>query len=145
MSQFQSHIDKFHAMTDASSILCLNTWCSFHQATEWLEGLARSVPNDKDELAKDQEIWVEAFSKAMVSQLYSMIAAADAKFGEDAWERHQCEADKLGIDTNIDNQFAVVVMEAKRAQAKWVGRAAMRLVSQVLVMRWSKWWYPPWR
>ena len=68
-------------MTDAGSILHLNAWCSFRQATKQLKGLARSVPNDKDELAKDQEIWVEAFIKAMVSQLYPMIVAADAKFG----------------------------------------------------------------
>ena len=81
MSQFQSHIDKFHAMTDTGSILRLNTQCSFRQATKWLEGLARLVPDDKDELAEDQEIWVEVFSKAMVSCSYSMIAAADAKFG----------------------------------------------------------------
>ena len=81
MSQFQSCLDKFCTMTDASSLLHLNARCSFCQATEWLEGLARSVPNDKDELAEDQEIWVEAFDKALVSQSYSMIAAADAMFG----------------------------------------------------------------
>ena len=67
MSQFQSRLDKFRAMTNASSILCLNTWHSFRQATEWLNGLTRSVPDDKDDLAEDQEIWVEAFGKAMVS------------------------------------------------------------------------------
>ena len=39
------------------------------------------VPDNKDELAEDQEIWVEAFSKAIVSRSYSMIVAADAKFG----------------------------------------------------------------
>ena len=54
-------------MTNAGSLLCLNTWRSFCQATEQLDGLARSVPDDKDDLAKDQEIWVEAFGKAMVS------------------------------------------------------------------------------
>ena len=69
------------AMTDASSILRLNAWCSFHQATKRLEGLTRLVPDDKDELAEDQEIWVEAFGKAMVSHSYLMIVAADAKFG----------------------------------------------------------------
>ena len=79
MSQFQSRLDKFRAMTDASSLLHLNARCSFCQATERLDGLARSVPNDKDELAEDQEIWVEAFGKAMVSPLYSMIAVADTK------------------------------------------------------------------
>ena len=67
MSQFQSRLDKFHAMTNTGSLLCLNARCSFRQATEWLDGLARSVPDDKDELAEDQEIWVEAFGKAMVS------------------------------------------------------------------------------
>ena len=67
MSQFQSRLDKFCAMTDASSLLHLNAQRSFHQATEWLDRLARSVPDDKDELAEDQEIWVEAFGKAMVS------------------------------------------------------------------------------
>ena len=67
LSQFQSCLNKFHAMTNASSLLCLNSQSSFHQATERLEELARLVPNDKDELAEDQEIWVEAFSKAMVS------------------------------------------------------------------------------
>ena len=61
MSQFQSHIDKFCAMTDASSILHLNAWHSFQQATEWLEGLAWLVPNDKNELVEDQEIRVEVF------------------------------------------------------------------------------------
>ena len=81
ISQFQSCIDKFRAMTNAGSILGLNTQCSFCQATERLKGLARSVPDNKDELAEDQEIWVEAFGKAMVSCSYSMIAAADAKFG----------------------------------------------------------------
>ena len=81
MSQFQSCIDKFCAMTDGGSILHLNAQHSFRQATEQLKGLARSVSNDKDELAEDQGIWVEAFSKAMVSQSYSMIVAADAKFG----------------------------------------------------------------
>ena len=69
MSQFQSRLDKFRAMTDAGSILCLNAQHSFRQATEWLDGLARSVPDDKDDLAEDQEIWVEAFGKAMVSLL----------------------------------------------------------------------------
>ena len=67
MSQFQSRLDKFRAMTNAGSILCLNARRSFRQATERLDGLARLVPNDKDDLAKDQEIWVEAFGKAMVS------------------------------------------------------------------------------
>ena len=69
MSQFQSRLDKFHAMTDAGSLLHLNARHSFCQATERLDGLARSVPDNKDELAKDQEIWVEAFRKAMVSHL----------------------------------------------------------------------------
>ena len=69
MSQFQSRLDKFHAMTGASSLLRLNAQHSFRQATEQLDGLARSVPNDKDNLAEDQEIWVEAFGKAMVSLL----------------------------------------------------------------------------
>ena len=54
-------------MTDTGSILRLNARRSFCQATERLDGLARSVPNDKDDLAEDQEIWVEAFGKAMVS------------------------------------------------------------------------------
>ena len=54
-------------MTGASSLLRLNAQHSFRQATEQLDGLARSVPNDKDNLAEDQEIWVEAFGKAMVS------------------------------------------------------------------------------
>ena len=54
-------------MTDASSLLCLNAWHSFHQATERLNRLARSVSDDKDDLAEDQEIWVEVFRKAMVS------------------------------------------------------------------------------
>ena len=65
MSQFQSHINKFHAMTDASSILHLNAQHSFHQATEQLKGLARSVPDNKDKLVEDQEIWMEAFGKAI--------------------------------------------------------------------------------
>ena len=65
MSQFQSQLNKFCAMTDAGSLLCLNARRSFLQATEQLNRLARSVPNDKDELAKDQEIWVEAFGRAM--------------------------------------------------------------------------------
>ena len=68
MSQFQSRLDKFCAMTNAGSLLHLNAWRSFHQATKQLDGLARSVPNDKDKLAEDQEIWVQAFGKAMVSQ-----------------------------------------------------------------------------
>ena len=68
MSQFQSQLDKFHAMTDAGSLLHLNARRSFCQATEQLDGLTRSVPDNKDELAKDQEIWVQAFGKAMVSQ-----------------------------------------------------------------------------
>ena len=67
MSQFQSRLNKFHAMTDAGSLLHLNTWRSFLQATKQLDGLTRSVPDDEDDLAKDQEIWVEAFGKAMVS------------------------------------------------------------------------------
>ena len=67
MSQFQSRLDKFCAMTDAGSILRLNAQRSFPQAAERLDGLARSVPDDKDDLAEDQEIWVEAFGKAMVS------------------------------------------------------------------------------
>ena len=81
MSQFQSHLNKFHAVTDAGSLLRLNTWRSFRQATERLDGLAKSVPDDKDKLTEDQEIWVEAVGKAMVSHSYLMIAAADAKFG----------------------------------------------------------------
>ena len=81
MSQFQSCIDKFHAKTDDGSILCLNAQCSFHQATEQLKGLARLVPDNKDELVEDQEIWVDTFGKAMVSHLYLMIVAANAKFG----------------------------------------------------------------
>ena len=68
MSQFQSRLDKFRAMTDAGSLLHLNARRSFCQATEQLDGLARLVPDDKDELAEDQEIWVQAFGKAMVSQ-----------------------------------------------------------------------------
>ena len=56
-------------MTDAGSLLHLNAQRSFRQATEQLDGLARLVPDDKDELAEDQEIWVQAFRKAMVSQL----------------------------------------------------------------------------
>ena len=68
MSQFQSWLGKFRAMTNAGSLLCLNAWRSFRQATERLDGLARLVPDDKDELAEDQEIWVQAFGKAMVSQ-----------------------------------------------------------------------------
>ena len=48
--------------------MCLNARRSFCQATKWLDGLARSVPDDKDELAEDQEIWVEAFGKAMISR-----------------------------------------------------------------------------
>ena len=67
MSQFQSWLDKFRTMTDTGSLLHLNARHSFHQATEQLNGLARSVPDNKDDLAKDQEIWVEAFGKAMVS------------------------------------------------------------------------------
>ena len=67
MSQFQSRLDKFRTMTDAGSLLRLDTRRSFHQATERLDGLARSVPDDKDDLAEDQEIWVEAFGKAMVN------------------------------------------------------------------------------
>ena len=59
---------KFCAMTDVGSLLHLNARCSFCQATERLDGLTRSVPDDKDELAKDQEIWVQEFGKAMVSQ-----------------------------------------------------------------------------
>ena len=54
-------------MTDASFLLRLNARRGFRQATEQLDGLARSVPDDKDDLAEDQEIWVEAFGKAMVS------------------------------------------------------------------------------
>ena len=81
MLQFQSRLDKFCAMTDTSSLLHLNTWCSFCQATEWLNGLARSILDDKDELAEDQEIWVEAFGKAMVNPLYSTIAVADTRCG----------------------------------------------------------------
>ena len=54
-------------MTDAGSLLCLNARHSFRQATERLDRLARSVPDNKDDLAEDQEIWVEAFRKAMVS------------------------------------------------------------------------------
>ena len=54
-------------MTNAGSILHLNAWRSFRQATKWLNRLARSVPDDKDDLAEDQEIWMEAFGKAMVS------------------------------------------------------------------------------
>ena len=68
-------------MTNTGSLLCLNTWSSFCQATKRLEGLARSVPDDKNELAEDQEICVEAFGKALVSQSYLVIAAADATFG----------------------------------------------------------------
>ena len=79
MSQFQSRLDKFCAMTDTGSLLCLNTQRSFCQATKLLEGLARLVPDNKDELVEDQEIWMEAFGKAMVSHSYSMIVAADAK------------------------------------------------------------------
>ena len=67
MSQFQSWLDKFRTMTDTGSLLHLNARHSFHQATERLNGLARSVPDDKDELAEDQEIWVEVFGRAMVS------------------------------------------------------------------------------
>ena len=67
MSQFQSRLDKFRAMTNAGSLLRLNAWCSFRQATKRLDGLARSVPDDKDDLTEAQEIWVEAFGKAMVS------------------------------------------------------------------------------
>ena len=67
MSQFQSRLDKFRAMTDTGSLLHLNARHSFCQATERLDRLARSVPDDKDDLAEDQEIWVEAFRKAMVS------------------------------------------------------------------------------
>ena len=67
MSQFQSRLDKFRAMTDAGSLLCLDAWHSFCQATEQLDGLARFVPDNKDKLAEDQEIWVEVFRKAMVS------------------------------------------------------------------------------
>ena len=81
MSQFQSWLNKFHAMTNTGSLLRLNAQCSFRQATERLNRLTRSVPNDKDELAEDQEIWVEAFSRAMVSHPYLLIAAADAWFG----------------------------------------------------------------
>ena len=81
MSQFQSCLNKFRTMTDAGCLLCLNAQRNFHQAIESLEGLARSVPDDKDELAEDQEIWMEVFSKAMVSHSYLMIAAADAKCG----------------------------------------------------------------
>ena len=69
------------------------------------------------------------FSKAMVSPSYLMIAAVDAWFGWDTWERHRREADKLGIDMDINDQFMVVV-----TQAKWVGRTAMRLASQASVM-----------
>ena len=68
MSQFQSRFDKFCAMTDAGSLLHLNTRRSFRQATEWLDGLTRLVPDNKNELAEDQEIWVQVFRKAMVSQ-----------------------------------------------------------------------------
>ena len=50
------------------------------------------------------------------------------------WERHRREADKLGIDTDINDQFAVVVAEAEHVQAEWVGRTAMRLASQVSAM-----------
>ena len=48
--------------------------------------------------------------------------------------RHRWEAKKLGIDTDIDDQFAVVVTEAERTQAEWMGRAAMRLASQASAM-----------
>ena len=50
------------------------------------------------------------------------------------WERHCRKADKLGINTDIDNQFTVVVAEAEHAQTEWVGRMAMRLASQASVM-----------
>ena len=40
----------------------------------------------------------------------------------------------LGRDMDINDQFAVVVAEAERAQAEWVGRTAMRLVSQASAM-----------
>ena len=43
-------------MTDAGSLLRLNARRSFRQATERLDGLARSVPDNKDNLAEDQEI-----------------------------------------------------------------------------------------
>ena len=55
-------------MTDAGSLLRLNARHSFRQATEWLDRLTRLVPDNKDELAEDQEIWVQVFRKAMVSQ-----------------------------------------------------------------------------
>ena len=67
ISQFQFWLNKFHAMTNAGSLLHLNAQCSFCQATKQFDGLARSVSDDKDELANDQEIWVEVFGKAMVS------------------------------------------------------------------------------
>ena len=68
MSQFQSRFNKFCAMTDTGSLLRLNARHSFRQATEWLDRLTKLVPDNKDELAEDQEIWVQVFRKAMVSQ-----------------------------------------------------------------------------
>ena len=81
MFQFQSHLNKFHAMTNAGSLLHLNARRSFRQATERLEGLTRSVPDNKDEPAEHQEIWMEVFGKAIVSRLHLKMAAADAKCG----------------------------------------------------------------
>ena len=85
MSQFQSRLDKFHAMTNAGSLLHLNARHSFRQATEQLNGLARLVPDDKDKLAEDQEIWVEAeWMGRMAMRLVSQASAMEVEEVEQA-------------------------------------------------------------
>ena len=67
MSQFTSRLDKFRAMADAGANHRAAVRRRFKDATDRLEVLEKTMPDDKDELREDQVLWMDEFGRAMVS------------------------------------------------------------------------------
>ncbi|KAF8545621.1 hypothetical protein OG21DRAFT_1492138 [Imleria badia] len=102
MSQFQARFNRFWSITDAGTDHRRAVKEKCKQGVEKLDVLARSMPNDKEELQEDIAVWVECFDQAM---------------GE--WLAVQKQADDLQIIMEPDAEDTECIMSTERVQAGW--------------------------
>ncbi|KAF8548026.1 hypothetical protein OG21DRAFT_1489717 [Imleria badia] len=102
MSQFQARFDQFRSITDVGTDHRRAVKEKCKQGVEKLDVLARSMPDDKEELREDIAVWVERFDQAM---------------GE--WLAAQKQADELQIIMEPDAKDTEHIMSAEQVQAGW--------------------------
>ncbi|KAI9464258.1 hypothetical protein HD554DRAFT_2175318 [Boletus coccyginus] len=74
-----------------------------------LDGMSRSVPDDQDDLAEDQEIWCARWQK-LLSQVHV------------SFQRAQ----EYGVDTALEAELLSRMQEANALSRRWLGAAALR-------------------